>query len=198
MTKKIEFDENDLTLEEKQNGYIISMFNVIEGKVEDIIYRFLNPSIEKEEFVRDILLNNAILNFSSKVKLLIYISNELGYDLAKTPDSLHKLMNIRNKFAHNDPNNVKTEFIFDDDTRAILKISSESILKSVSGKGKKKEETRKEMLEKFVELVKKVWKPIWDLMNKLEKYNKTLNFTEENFKNEKEKDKLLGEMFSNE
>lgn len=80
---------------------IIIKLNLIESKLKDIITKYI--ASEKTEFVRDILLNNLIVNMSSKVKALQYIIGTEGLEVSKDfKKSLMIIMTKRNMIAHAD------------------------------------------------------------------------------------------------
>lgn len=84
---------------------IITKFNLIEFQVKEIIAGFVQA--KEDGFLRDILLNNMIVNFSSKTKALFYIINEKKIEFSDNEikefkKSLLILMSKRNIIAHSD------------------------------------------------------------------------------------------------
>jgi len=81
---------------------LIMKVNVLESSVKEIISGYLNS--DKEEFVRDVLLNNLIINLSSKVKALNYIirAEKLEIDTKELNKALRIAMTKRNIIAHSD------------------------------------------------------------------------------------------------
>lgn len=84
----------------KRTGIVVEQFNEIENMVNTIIFDYITPTIDAEQFVKTYLLDNSILSFASKIKLLQVIARNIK---AKAIDrnKLHRLMAIRNAFAHN-------------------------------------------------------------------------------------------------
>jgi len=80
---------------------VIINLNLIESKISDIISKYINS--EKQLFVREMLLNSMIINFSAKFKILKHIlkSEELNEpkDFSK---AIQIIMNKRNIIAHSD------------------------------------------------------------------------------------------------
>lgn len=100
--------ENEKQIPERNRfitSEIILQFNEVEKKIKEIIHSYINSN--KKEFVKDILLNNSIINFNGKKTLLISIiksnknilSEEEIFDLKK---GLLIIMKIRNIVAHSD------------------------------------------------------------------------------------------------
>lgn len=80
---------------------IIIKFNEVENSIKEIITVFIDS--ERNEFIKNILLNNLILNFSSKFRILQYIieSQEIKVD-KNFNKSIKILMSKRNIVAHSD------------------------------------------------------------------------------------------------
>lgn len=80
---------------------IIIKFNEVENSIKEIITVFIDS--ERNEFIKNILLNNLILNFSSKFRILQYIieSQEIKVD-KNFNKSIKILMSKRNIIAHSD------------------------------------------------------------------------------------------------
>jgi hypothetical protein len=77
----------------------VSVFNSLEDSLTRILIEEIGAPEEKEPFLRNILFNNAILPFGAKVKLFLHLratTNWPKIDAAK----LHRLIHIRNQFAH--------------------------------------------------------------------------------------------------
>lgn len=84
---------------------IVTKFNLIEFQVKEIIAGFVKA--KEVDFLRDILLNNMIVNFSSKTKALFYLINDKNLNFTNTElkefkRSLLILMTKRNIVAHSD------------------------------------------------------------------------------------------------
>lgn len=84
---------------------IVTKFNLIEFQVKEIIAGFVKA--KEVDFLIDILLNNMIVNFSSKTKALFYLINDKNLNFTNTElkefkRSLLILMIKRNIVAHSD------------------------------------------------------------------------------------------------
>ena len=78
-------------------GFVIDSFNEIESQIGYILSKYFDiKDREKAHNFEKIFLNNLIINFSSKVKVLFALG--LIDDLLKK--DLHLIMGIRNGFAH--------------------------------------------------------------------------------------------------
>lgn len=80
--------------EEEAVGWIVSRLNSIESDMVDIICNFYNP--QDVIHFRHILLNNSVLGFGAKLKVLRNIPE---FD-SKIVEKLAMLSAIRNGFAH--------------------------------------------------------------------------------------------------
>jgi hypothetical protein len=85
-------DRNDLV-------FVIDRFNYIEEELDRIIAKHINSPKESANFVKDIMLNNSIISFSSKVKLFMHLRAINSWP-SIAPDDFYRFMNIRNQFAH--------------------------------------------------------------------------------------------------
>ena len=82
-------------------GVVVELCNQIELYMKAIIEDYVEPRQDRATFFRAYVLNNAIVSFSSKMKLVFEINRDL--QLVKLDrDAFHKVMNLRNAFAHND------------------------------------------------------------------------------------------------
>ena len=97
----MEFPEELISRNKEIISDIVIKFNQVENTVKEIITKFINS--EKTEFINNILLNNLILNFSSKFKVLQYIIADKGIETDKNFNkSIRILMANRNIIAHSD------------------------------------------------------------------------------------------------
>lgn len=82
-------------------AHIIIRFNKIESQIKDIIATYINS--EQEDFVNNFLLNNLVINFSNKYKLLRAIAKKNNIEIDKKfNNGIHILSSIRNAVAHSD------------------------------------------------------------------------------------------------
>jgi len=79
-------------------GEIIERFKLIEYLLNCMIINHITP--KDIAFFQNILLNSSIINTGAKVKIIKYICQSKNKDYDFT--NLHKLINIRNLFAHED------------------------------------------------------------------------------------------------
>lgn len=89
------------TREWQRAGLVIELCNQIELYMKAIIEAFVAPPSAREAFFRGYVLNNAIVSFGSKVKLVAAINRELNL-VTLDVGAMHKVANLRNAFAHND------------------------------------------------------------------------------------------------
>lgn len=80
---------------------VIIDLNLIESKLADIISRYINS--DRKTFVREILLNSQLMNFSTKFKILQFIiSSEKLSEPINLYKSIKEIMHKRNITAHSD------------------------------------------------------------------------------------------------
>jgi hypothetical protein len=82
--------------------FVITKFNTIEAHLTDILTKAIEAPKKSENFVRDILFNNAIVSFSSKVQLFLHLRATYNWPKVDAQD-FHRFMSIRNQFAHCNP-----------------------------------------------------------------------------------------------
>ena len=94
-------DEDIFDNEWKMIGFVIAQFNELELLMTKILSKYISPASEREEFVYRQLLNNSVVSFGAKVKLLVSItkSNNIG---EVDRNKLHRILSLRNAIAHND------------------------------------------------------------------------------------------------
>jgi len=85
----------------KRAGLVLDHFNQLEGLMKDVIEAYVRPVETRAIFFRAYLLNNAIVPLAGKIKLIFAINNELSL-VSLDRNRLHRLLAIRNAFAHND------------------------------------------------------------------------------------------------
>lgn len=128
--------------------FIIDRFNYIEGCLNSIICNYISPQNDKSNFVQSILLNTAIVSFGSKLKLFFHINAvEEWVDIKK--DNLHRLLHIRNQFAHTGKDVITVNL---DTETGECESESCLMLESVSGTGKLVEVDSETALHEFTQL----------------------------------------------
>jgi len=108
-------DNDEIDTEWNLIGLVVSQFNNLELTMTKIISKYIQPKHERLEFVEKNLLNNSIVSFGAKVKLISAISRieKLG---SVDRDKLQRLLAIRNAIAHNDViSNIRTHIPDDPD-----------------------------------------------------------------------------------
>jgi hypothetical protein len=155
----------DAFSDRKDVVYVISVFNAVEESLTSLLVRVIGAPKEKEGFLRDILFNNAILPFSAKVKLFLHL--RAANDWPKIdPGKLHRLMHIRNQFAHSQRSHrVIVEIDMKKNESRV--VDEKVMLSSVTGSGELKAVSTKEALEEFTQLYVEVSDYLLELRKKL-------------------------------
>ena len=144
-----------------RTGIVIERFSELEKLVDKIIFDFISPTTDAEEFVSINLLHTSILSFASKVKLLQVINNRKN-TLKINREKFHRLFSIRNAFAHNNVSG-KIEVEFPENERVDLYF----YLESMKGNGEISRVRRDEAYEEFDMLHSELTKNLNDLLDKL-------------------------------
>jgi len=93
-------------MEEKEQliGEIILKFNQVEFYLKRILIKYLKPDKSKEKLYSQVLFNNSIISFNSKLKLFKHINSHEKWISGKESrgffDDMHYLNNIRNSLVH--------------------------------------------------------------------------------------------------
>ena len=77
---------------------VIDRTDLIENLTNQIIEKFISPRKEAFPFFWFVLMNNSIIPLGAKVKLILSISQEVGFKIKRDP--LWKVVRLRNAFAH--------------------------------------------------------------------------------------------------
>ena len=80
--------------------YVIRATNRLESSMKDVIASFLAISETRSAFLRSHVLNNAVMPFAAKVKVVQAIAKTL--DLRINREAMHTVQSRRNAFAHQD------------------------------------------------------------------------------------------------
>lgn len=94
-------EEDIFDKEWKMIGFVIAQFNELELLLTKILSKYIAPATEKEEFVNRQLLNNSVVSFGAKTKLLISITKSSNVGEVDR-NKLHRILSLRNAIAHND------------------------------------------------------------------------------------------------
>jgi len=81
---------------------VIDRVALIENIINQIIVGYCNPRKDAWEFMWSIVLDTSVMSLGAKVKVVLAVSHEMGVKLDK--DSIHKVISLRNAFAHNASN----------------------------------------------------------------------------------------------
>ena len=82
---------------------VLRSLRSLRGDYQICDLQFTVTATGAERFLKDILFNNAILPFSGKVKLFLHLRAANNWPKID-PTKFHRLMHIRNQFAHGSPN----------------------------------------------------------------------------------------------
>ena len=96
-------DEDIYEKDWKLIGFVLTQFNQIELLATEIISLYISPQASAVQFLDKKLLNNSIVSFGSKIKLLLSIAESCNYK-GLDRDKLHRMLALRNAIAHNDQN----------------------------------------------------------------------------------------------
>ena len=117
-----------------------------------MIALYVQAAPTKASFVEDVILHNAVVSFGSKVKLLLTVARE-SKGPKPTKDKLHRLLNIRNAFAHG--NMIKGLRV----NRNALRSEPYGpylIVETLKGDGTVDEKLRADAMSEFLTLVQEV------------------------------------------
>jgi hypothetical protein len=134
--------------------YVISVFNSVEDSLTRLLIREIGAPKEKESFLKDILFNNAILPFSGKVKLFLHLRAANNWPKID-PATFHRLMHIRNQFAHSQRSHHVTVQIDQEKNESSI-VDEKIMISSITGSGELKAVDVKDALEEFTQLYVKV------------------------------------------
>ena len=139
--------------------FVIDRFNYIESILTEIIVVYIKPSSDRHDLLKSTILNNSIVSFASKVKLFCHMNATEQWIYLKK-DSLHRLMQIRNQFAHSG-----TQWLIAN------KDTGESrtrlMLESVSGNGKLEQVDSEVALDEFTQLAVEIRDKLHAVLKKL-------------------------------
>lgn len=78
--------------------YVVDRAALIENILNQVIEDFCEPRKEPFMFFWNVILDSAIMPMGSKTKVAAAIAQELDFKIEQ--DALHKVMSLRNAFAH--------------------------------------------------------------------------------------------------
>jgi hypothetical protein len=155
----------DAFSDRKDVVYVISVFNAVEESLTRLLIRVIAAPKEKEGFLKDILFNNAILPFSAKVKLLRHIQAVNDWPKIDA-NAFHRLMHIRNQFAHSQRSHHVTVQIDKEKNESRI-VEDKVMISSVTGSGQLIAVDAKEALEEFAGLYAEVSEYLMQLRKNL-------------------------------
>ena len=80
--------------------FVIRATNIVESKMKRAITMYLGIPPKRSKFTTTQLLNNAVVPFGAKVKLVLAIAADLSVKIDR--EALHTMLSRRNGFAHQD------------------------------------------------------------------------------------------------
>lgn len=128
--------ENDLST-------VIDRTWILEGKINDLIEYFVAPRSGTLDFFYNVLLDTSIISLGAKVKIVMAISQEL--DVKIKQDAFHKVVSIRNAFAHTGQKSNPAVFLKEDGSLS----DTDYVLKIVKNTGKIESMTRSNAMRQF-------------------------------------------------
>lgn len=151
------------TQDRMETAFVVERTNEIERKLRDIIVAYLSIECKtRGKFVTEILLNNALINLSAKVKAFIHLSNINEWPKIKSQD-FQVIMNTRNAFAHNFKNEWHLEIEVDDEGNSWL-ADSYVFIESVTGSGNLSKVKRADALYNFTQAYAEVNERLLDIL----------------------------------
>ncbi|WP_285414631.1 hypothetical protein [Variovorax sp. efr-133-TYG-130] len=122
---------------------VIDRTALIENMLDQILSGFCRPAQTAQLFFGEVLLDSSVMPLGSKVKAVMALAQML--DIKLDPAAMHKVISLRNAFAHHATDSHMTFDVTDDPSAA--SISPKLYILSTSGKIRKVKHT--EALEEF-------------------------------------------------
>lgn len=148
-------DFDKLKETEQKTGNVVENMKDIEIMLDNIILDYIAPKNLK--FTRDIILNSSITSIGTKIKILKTICHESKEE--KDFTNLHKLLNIRNVFAHGKPYFEGEDMLFK--------------LSEIKSDGKIKENELDKLYTEFIGLFNEQMQTLIKLHSQLKEKNKS-------------------------
>jgi hypothetical protein len=139
-----------MTLDEAR-AHVINRFIYIEERVDDLIAKEIEAREDRKSFVREILLNTAIIPTSNKFKLIRHLIALNGWPTVNETH-FHRLLQIRNQFAHVRGQVHLTANVIMEEGK-VVRVDGEQLLKleSLDGRGLLKKVEYRDALSEFDE-----------------------------------------------
>ena len=138
----------DIREEWKTLGLALDQFNALEHKIAKIIAKYIGADPGRGEFLENVVLNNAVVSFGSKVKLLLTVARDTSGPKI-TKDKYHRLLNIRNAFAHG---NMMKGFRVNVNALRAEQYGPYLVVETLRGDGTVEEKLRAEAMSEFLTL----------------------------------------------
>lgn len=151
------------SLEWHRAGLVVELCNQIELYMKAIIEAYVRPRADRGSFFRAYVLNNAIVPFAAKMKLVLAINREANLVQLDTI-ALHKVMNLRNAFAHND---LVSGIRVEEPTSIDDPLQESVVLESIRGDGAMDTVTREAAFEQFRDAHERAEKCLKEMLGKL-------------------------------
>lgn len=91
----------DPTQTRLETAFVIERTIAIETLIKTIIMKYISPPNDRMPFLRDIILNNSMLNLGAKIKAFLYLVKENKWQRIDE-NHFYTILSIRNSFAHSD------------------------------------------------------------------------------------------------
>ena len=144
-------------------GQILDNFNQLEGLISEIITAYVCPVENKRYFMYSFLLNNSIISFGAKIKVLLRINSIEKYIEIKSHD-LHRLLSLRNAVAHKDSN---PKYGFEQSASNDAKGKAYLVLEKMRSDGTVDHLNQEEAYSEFNILCEKLLVTLIDMKNKV-------------------------------
>lgn len=128
---------------EKDVFRVIDQTALIENLLNQVIVTYISPREGIENFFWDIILDTSVMELGKKVTIVLAISQK--YNIKFENDSLHKILNLRNAFAHHSSDSHPTLLV----GKTPEEDKSFYRLKTVNSSGKINWWSREEALDQF-------------------------------------------------
>lgn len=151
----------DAQFEWSTTGQVVELCNQIELYMTAIIEAYVEPRADREEFFRAYVLNSAIVSFSGKMKIVFAVNKNLK--LVKIDKNVfHRVMSLRNAFAHNDLiSGIQVDKTTDSTEPNVV------VLESIRGDGSMEIITRDDAYQEFKNAYEKVETSLREMLGKL-------------------------------
>lgn len=156
-------DGFDPSRELKLTGMVIDQANLIELMMKKVIEAYVQPPKERSEFFSRHVLNNSIVPFAGKIRLIFAINNALSL-VRLNKNAFHRLAAIRNAFAHNDVGSgLRVDAPLDPD----MPLSTYVVVESIDGDGSIRTVSRDDAALEFHEAFDVAHKSLEEMLDKM-------------------------------